>query len=1217
MPTYKNRTTADIAIKRNSSVLLTVPITRQSRRIFKLMERDEITLYFSLVQAVHFQVGDYIDDEIFGKYIIKEEQTPNYNKSTGGYDYQLVFVAPYYVWDNHEFTLTNASSAPLSIRRQECSWHITNDLKANVKEFIRCLDAIGETYNGASYVMHIHKTAKNRQEISLMTYDTLGMVKALKAMADTWHCEWWVKYEVPEKEDSDDWILDSNGDNVTGNAERGVIHFGLCKSGDGYDMSERPYTVDGNTYAPSVEAMTSQRNESEHANRLFVLGGAANMPESYRKTLILEVESISWDADNNRNVYRPNRDLTEDMLDGASVSTETVTVKQPFEGTTKETLKAYASTSPWHFTRGSNYTRVYANIGVAIKFPTNPGNNWVIEGNAYLYRVTDGVETLIAEYNNTHALPLYRNESFAPPSSDFVLWFNNFWDFGNSIPVTGDTYDAIKIVVEMTANKSGLTIVDQYSVGLKTGINGYAQYSYEKRTATNRIETVDEGDKYDVLFNPCNNRRPSGVAPDGNFYYFFALDKDENGQPINDSNQGSPMLYVGQEFTVYGYNPVAIPLSWYTDNDLDSPMSLVGLGERRLRLPLPTGTDADTVDGIVLRRDYIEEVGIVESKRVELTVKNDDIYPKCFLKVTDVGTHRKVRSDVLSDGSENYWPYELYDLKIAMLDGSEFPFSTRFVKDSKLSAMFISEIDEQAAYGEAHLTPPETDLENEEHLLLLAGMTFECRWDDALKTLTLLTNEDYGAMLPNGILKPTKYDTLVLMGWDVRAMDELTLIDEAERKLLAFAREYMEELRKGQFTFNCDMMSDWPKVIHDSNKKGLHISGWYTGTELSPMLLPLEGSVARVWNESIPDGVMESRVLGYEFKLDYPFDTPRYIIGETEAYSRIRMLERNLTKAGSGGGSGSVSYVGNVQGGSVTFSQGASMAPRNNSSYMGDETSVSALEDVRIENGLTEGQTLVWNGSKWVNRDVTADIKELVFVDIWESALLAFNKTVWDGTVLYYYHTEIIGEQITAVEEIIPLRTDVLYIDIQHSTPYRWNGSEMIPLGEKVVVSGGNNAIVINGTTLNLTHGHDWGDIVNKPNLIEGITAGNGKLSFLHSNGDTTVADFSALTTAINSKASQASVDALVNQRGMLIDPLVWAATYDDDGFVWTNTLIGNYWFDTTTGKLKIFVGFILGEPVFPEVKGMFLVWHESTGELVMYSWYGTGSPSTITIFTQ
>lgn len=162
-----------------------------------------------------------------------------------------------------------------------------------------------------------------------------------------------------------------------------------------------------------------------------------------------------------------------------------------------------------------------------------------------------------------------------------------------------------------------------------------------------------------------------------------------------------------------------------------------------------------------------------------------------------------------------------------------------------------------------------------------------------------------------------------------------------------------------------------------------------------------------------------------------------------------------------------------------------------------------------------------------------------------------------------------------------------------------------------------------NGTNVDFSHNHDWGDIANKPNLVEGITAGNGKLSFLHSNGDTTVADFSALQTAINSLTSLVNsltdkLEELVSSRGMVIDPYVWASTYNPDGETWEEGEIGSYWFDTSVGKLKICDSIVSGAPHFSLMLGMFLLWHEDTGELLLYSLYNAiQTPTMITIFTQ
>ena len=82
----RERESAYISIMRTSAEVATIAITPQSRRMFRLMEEDCIELSFSLAEAVHFAVGDYCEDELFGRFVVTEEQMPAYNAVTGGYD---------------------------------------------------------------------------------------------------------------------------------------------------------------------------------------------------------------------------------------------------------------------------------------------------------------------------------------------------------------------------------------------------------------------------------------------------------------------------------------------------------------------------------------------------------------------------------------------------------------------------------------------------------------------------------------------------------------------------------------------------------------------------------------------------------------------------------------------------------------------------------------------------------------------------------------------------------------------------------------------------------------------------------------------------------------------------------------------------------------------------------------------------------------------------
>lgn len=91
--------------------------------------------------------------------------------------------------------------------------------------------------------------------------------------------------------------------------------------------------------------------------------------------------------------------------------------------------------------------------------------------------------------------------------------------------------------------------------------------------------------------------------------------------------------------------------------------------------------------------------------------------------------------------------------------------------------------------------------------------------------------------------------------------------------------------------------------------------------------------------------------------------------------------------------------------------------------------------------------------------DAVSDAINVVFVDLWNSYQLADRKTIWYGGQLYWCHKERIEEggiiSDEWVQDFIPLRTDILYIDKEHDAQYRWDGSAMVPMG-----SGGGITVV-------------------------------------------------------------------------------------------------------------------------------------------------------------
>ena len=172
----------------------------------------------------------------------------------------------------------------------------------------------------------------------------------------------------------------------------------------------------------------------------------------------------------------------------------------------------------------------------------------------------------------------------------------------------------------------------------------------------------------------------------------------------------------------------------------------------------------------------------------------------------------------------------------------------------------------------------------------------------AAQLFEIVVNDDYGRRLPGDSLIPAVGDTYVLYGWDSTKIAALGLVDAAQNELKAEAEKYIKQTQIDPNTYTCKMMSDWVK------KAGTTTQGKF----LNPLTV---GDRVTLKNDVyFKGGSRQSRIIGIEYNLDIPYNTPVYTVGETTAYSRIGELEKsieNLTIAGQTftGNSGSSVYV--------------------------------------------------------------------------------------------------------------------------------------------------------------------------------------------------------------------------------------------------------------------------------------------------------------------
>lgn len=347
------------------------------------------------------------------------------------------------------------------------------------------------------------------------------------------------------------------------------------------------------------------------------------------------------------------------------------------------------------------------------------------------------------------------------------------------------------------------------------------------------------------------------------------LEQGVNVEKISASN--SSQSYVT---TLYAFGSTNNLPSNYRKSD--SQVLLNGVVQKRLMLPKET--------------PYVQLAGVSHTEEsVEGIVTFDDVYPKMDNKVTEVKAVEKtinatdtIEADAgtttdATDETSTTTKVNIYRIKDSSLS---------FKKEYILEGVTL-----QAVFSTGKLAGMVFDLafnpdgESE---------TVEITTDDGTKTTSvnadsqwfeLVRNNTYGVDLPNDTLKPAEGDKFVLIGWDATKMDKLGLIEDAEKALLERTKEYAKKLQIDPSTYTCTMMSDYMYGLNDGQQdENYSMVGKFSIGQR--VLLKSEAF--------LKTGSRESRVIGFEYKLDFPYDSFQVIIGENTAYSYRKDLEATV-----------------------------------------------------------------------------------------------------------------------------------------------------------------------------------------------------------------------------------------------------------------------------------------------------------------------------------
>lgn len=378
-----------------------------------------------------------------------------------------------------------------------------------------------------------------------------------------------------------------------------------------------------------------------------------------------------------------------------------------------------------------------------------------------------------------------------------------------------------------------------------------------------------------------------------------------NDNIVSMSSSQSQSTYANR---VYAFGAARNLPSGYK-NDADADITKDGVVEKRLMLP----NSAECSDknkqllaenGFELKNGFIQVSGLREDQYVEGVTTNDDIYPRNLIKTSKVTSYEKDVEDESTPEEGDFIKrtfYRVNSLSIINEDG-EKTGDMAFRKSYILSGKNLHIVFQSGS---------------------LNGMDFECEFnpdgvEEILKdddgnpilkdgkeqinpmsqVFEIVANEDYGRFLPDTTLHPKDGDTFVLYNWDSTKLGD-TLVSSASNELLTDAIKDLKKSMIDPTTYTCTAEANYSYNQGRGNLHGV-------------------GDRVNLYNKGYGDSYRASRIIGYEFCLDIPYDGAKYYVGEKPSYSRLNAMESKIEELvyngqsylnGNGGGGKSIYII--------------------------------------------------------------------------------------------------------------------------------------------------------------------------------------------------------------------------------------------------------------------------------------------------------------------
>lgn len=831
---------------------------------FTLMQEDYIELHFKSVDPIYFPIGSHTtwNDK---EYYIIEAQQPSYDESTGGYNYELKFEAYYRAWQMKIYKYSpdvdkeNGKNVDKENNKEngtrEAEFSLTANLENQVSTFVRCLNKEGFRYNKKEFEKDV-PDEDYYKEVKTMTYSSVNFIEALNQIADEWDAEWWV---------------DGN-----------FIRFGKCQdAGEAIEFK----------LGENVVSMSGSKSETDYATRVYAFGSDKNLPKNYGKGDAVFTMDSNPQFKDNYSYFKTDKPLYSNFFNKSDRLDNSDPIFNLKKGTL-DTLVPAGTSGIYCYTKTVESSSIVLGSGEYknTKFYLNKNVGSIQFGICLDYSFAGFIGTGTRSYSVIAFVILCGDKNGSKQTFNVgkdvqvenVITSSK--KFTTEISVSSNNKSGSKYLGDVTFQEFKLTQEQNISIKILVGVTF---------TSTSVNGTIDFGIGYPaggfadtlsyfrnskevltrvvVQFDTGYEESPTDTV-EAELITSAELFPDYGTNYIKFFKEESNILK-GRKVTIKNIIESKLP-SWYfeSETDIQNSKSIKAIAERRLSLPSPY---------------YVEASNVPFNSIVEKVLVFDDIYPCIKSLITKIEPKPQYVYENDEKTDIKYTEYYIHtddftfdeDYKLDTADKLEIKFQTGALSGLTFKAIFHP----KAIFNSEELPQQYFQIERQQF--------------------------DGGIYLPSDAMHPEVGDEFILIGWDASRIEDLGLIKKAEGELAERTRFEIDKMNIDPTTYECTMFSDYTyglakeTLVTDDNgvvltdERGIAIrtDESASGLDESNKNIFKIGQRVKLWNAAFFEkGYRDSRIIGYERKMDIPYDSPVYLVGEKAIYSKFSSLEKSI-----------------------------------------------------------------------------------------------------------------------------------------------------------------------------------------------------------------------------------------------------------------------------------------------------------------------------------